>query len=271
MQQETDRASSASAPSRWGSDRLRWLVRLSGTVGPLDFVILRDVPVNVRLYRLNGLLLWTVLLVTAGCISTTRDYKGHRVFNPHYLWYLESPRRDRWQKPDDVLDALELVEGDVIADIGAGGGYFSEKLAGRVGPTGHVYATDVQPAMIKALRKRVAKRGLTNVTVIHGEFHDPNLPPASCDWVFLSSVYKEIDERPAYMRKVRDVLKKNGRVAILEYRPETGGTGPPRRDRLPEAQIIAEMEAAGFRLLRSFDFLPREWFLVFGPAPDSVD
>ncbi len=253
------------------SVRLKELVRLSGAVGSFDFVILRDVPFNVRLYWLNGLLLCAVLFVTAGCMSTTRDYEGHRVFNPHYLWYLESRRRDRWQKPDDVLDALELVEGDVIADIGAGGGYFSEKLAGRVGPTGLVYATDVQPAMIKALRKRVAKRSLTNVTVIHGEFHDPNLPSASCDWVFLSSVYKEIDERPAYMRKVREVLKKNGRVAILEYRPETRGTGPPRRDRLPEAQIIAEMERAGFRLLRSFAFLPRECFLVFGPAPDSVD
>ncbi len=256
---------------RSGSVRLKESVRLSGAVGSFDFVILRDGVFNLRLYWLNGLLLWAVLLVTAGCMSSTVDYEGHRVFNPHYLWYLESPKRDSWQKPDDVLDALELVEGDVIADIGAGGGYFSEKLAGRVGPTGHVYATDVQPAMIKALQKRVAKRNLANVTVIHGEFDDPTLPSASCDWVFLSSVYKEIDERPAYMRKVRDVLKKNGRVAILEYRPETGGTGPPRRDRLPESQVIAEMEAAGFSLLRRFDFLPREWFLVFGPAPDSVD
>ena len=218
----------------------------------------------MRLCWLNGLLLSAVLLVTVGCMSSTVEYEGHRVFNPNYLWYLESSSRDGWQKPDEVLDALELVEGDVIADIGAGGGYFSEKLAGRVGPTGHVYATDVQPAMIKALRKRVAKRSLTNVTVIQGEFHDPNLPSASCDWVFLSSVYKEIDERPAYMRKVRDVLKKNGRVAILEYRPDARGPGPPRRDRLPEAQVIEEMEAAGFRLLRRFDFLPREYFLVFG-------
>ena len=212
---------------------------------------------------LKCLLLSAVLVVTAGCRSV-RDYKGHRVFNPQFLWYLESSSRDKWQRPDEVLEALELREGDVIADIGAGGGYFTEKLAGRVGPTGHVYATDVQPVMIKKLGERVAKRGLTNVTVIQGEFHNPNLPPASCDWVFLSSVYKEIDERPAYMRKVRDVLKKNGRVAILEYRPDARGPGPPRRDRLPEARVIEEMEAAGFRLLRRFDFLPREYFLVFG-------
>ena len=232
---------------------------------------LRDGLFNLRLHWVKCLLLSAVLVVTAGCISSTRDYKGHRVFNPLFLWYLESSSRDEWQKPDEVLEALELVEGNVIADIGAGGGYFTEKLASRVGPTGHVYATDVQAVMIKKLQERVAKRSLTNVTVVHGEFDNPNLPSASCDWVFFSSVYKEIDERPAYMRKVRDVLKKNGRVAILEYRPDAAGPGPPRRDRLPEAQVIGEMEAAGFRMLRGFDFLPREYFLVFGLAPKSVD
>jgi ubiquinone/menaquinone biosynthesis C-methylase UbiE len=233
--------------------------------------ILRDGLFNLRMYWLKCLLLSAVLVVTVGCGPSMKDYKGHRVFNPSYLFYLESSSRDKWQKPEEVLDALELVEGNVIADIGAGGGYFSEKLAGRVGPTGHVYATDVQEVMIKKLHKRVSKRSLTNVTVIHGDFHDPNLPSASCDWVFFCSVYKEIDERPAYMRKVRDVLKKDGRAAILEYRPDAEGAGPPLEVRLPEAQVIGELEAAGFRLQRRFDFLPRQYFLVFGLAPESVD
>jgi ubiquinone/menaquinone biosynthesis C-methylase UbiE len=193
-----------------------------------------------------------------------RDYEGHAVFNPLYLFYLESPDRDRWQKPDEVLQALGLRAGDVVADIGAGGGYFTEKLARRLAPSGHVYATDVQEVMIKNLRKRVAQQALTNVTVIRAGFDDPMLPSASCDLALFSSVYKEIQEREEYMKKIRTALKQNGRVAILEYRPEEPSPGPPRRYRLPETRVVAEMEAAGFRLLDRFEFLPREYFLVFG-------
>ncbi len=193
-----------------------------------------------------------------------REYEGHTVFNPFYLFYLESPKRDRWQKPDEVLEALRLRPGDVVADIGAGGGYFTEKLAHRVGPSGHVYATDVQEVMIQKLRKRVEKQGLTNVTVIHAGFDDPTLPPAACDLAFFSSVYKEIEGREEYMKKVRLALKQTGRVAILEYRPEERSPGPPKRCRLPETQVVAELEAAGFRLVDRFEFLPRESFLVFG-------
>ena len=101
-------------------------------------------------------LLTALVLGAVSCVSTMRDYKGHAVFNPLYLFYLESPDRDRWQKPDEVLDALRLRGGNVVADVGAGGGYFTEKLARRLAPLGHVYATDVQDVMIKKLRHRVA-------------------------------------------------------------------------------------------------------------------
>jgi len=196
-----------------------------------------------------------------------RNYEGHTVFNPLYLFYLESPKRDQWQKPDEVLQALRLRAGDVVADIGAGGGYFTEKLARRLAPSGHVYATDVQDVMIKKLRKRVAQQALTNVTVIRAGFDDPKLPAASCDLALFSSVYKEIQGREEYMQKVRVALKPSGRVAILEYRPEEPSPGPPRRYRLPEARVVAEMEAAGFTLRDRFDFLPREYFLLFVVSP----
>ena len=205
-----------------------------------------------------------MLLTTVGCVSSMRERDGHMVFNPLFLFYLESPKRDVWQKPAEVLDALKIAPGSVVADIGAGGGYFTEKLANRVGPAGRVYATDVQDIMLRKLRERVVRQRLTNVTVVRAEYDDPKLPHGACDLAFFSSVYKEIDQRPAYMSKVGVALAKGGRVAILEYRPETDAPGPPRQYRLAESQVIAEMEAAGFVLLERFDFLPREYFLVFG-------
>jgi len=117
--------------------------------------------------------------------------------------------------------------------------------------------------MIRKLDNRVQKRGLGNVSVIRGEFHDPKLPAGKCDWLFFSSVYKEIDERVAYMRTARRALKNKGRVAMIEYRTDAKEPGPPRKYRLPQHQVIAEMEAAGFRWVERFDFLPREYFLVF--------
>jgi arsenite methyltransferase len=210
-----------------------------------------------------------VLVLTTSCLSSMREYRGHTIFNPLYLFYLESPSRDEWQKPEQVIEALALPEGAVVADIGAGGGYFTEKLARHVGPSGHVYATDVQPVMLKKLRQRAQKAGLTNVSVIQGAFDDPNLPPQSCDLVFFSSVYKEIYDRGPYLSKVRNALKKEGHVAILEFRPDAAGHGPPRRYRLPPSQVNAELQSAGFTPLRSFDFLPGEYFLIFGREAKS--
>jgi ubiquinone/menaquinone biosynthesis C-methylase UbiE len=216
---------------------------------------------------------WLVALLlpglTVSCGSMT-DYRGHRVFNPFYLFYLESPRRDKWQMPQQVLDALRVSEGQVVADIGAGGGYFTEKFSRRVGTNGHVYATDVQPVMIRKLTKRVKRRALTNVTVVLGEFGDPKLPDNSCDLVFFSSVYKEISDRVSYMERVRWALKADGRVAILEYRPDASAPGPPRKYRLAEEQVVTELEAAGFRLVERFDFLPREYFLVFARERETT-
>ncbi len=211
------------------------------------------------------LLLAGLLLSCAAC-SPLQERDGHVIFNPLYLFYLETPRRDAWQKPEQLLDALQLAPGNVVADIGAGGGYFTERLAHRVGPTGRVYATDVQPVMWKKLRERVAAKKLANVTVIEAAYDDPTLPAASCDLAFFSSVYKEISDRPAYMRQVAAVLKPGGRVAIIEYRVDEKAPGPPKKYRLSEAQVIAELEQAGFELVEQYDFLPREYFLVFKVA-----
>jgi ubiquinone/menaquinone biosynthesis C-methylase UbiE len=193
------------------------------------------------------------------------EVEGRRVYNPAWAWALEVGR-DGWQQPDAVLSALALPESAVVADIGAGGGYFTERFA-RALPTGRVFATDVQDGMIERLDERVRRRGLANVEVVRAGFDDPGLPERCCDLVFLSSVYKEIQERVAYMGRVRRLLRPGGRVAILEFRPGAPGAGPPEAMRLAPETIIAELARAGFVLAESHDFLPRESFLVF--AVDS--
>jgi len=211
-----------------------------------------------------------VFITTTACPSRMIEVNGHRIFNPQYLWYLESEDRNRWQKPDQVIEALELSEGDVIADIGAGGGYFIERFSKRVGKSGHVYAVDVQDIMITLLKERVNKNKLDNVTVIKGRFETPMLPSNSVDIAFFSSVYKEISERIEYMKEMRKCLKTYGRAAILEFHKDGGFAGPEYGDRIYESQVIEELEKAGFVLTRSFDFLPKEYLLLFGIKDDAT-
>jgi ubiquinone/menaquinone biosynthesis C-methylase UbiE len=210
--------------------------------------------------RATALALVSLLL---GCAPSLIERDGHRVFNPFYLFYLDCRSRDAWQQPERVIDALALAPDAVVADVGAGSGYFTERFARRLGAGGFVFATDVQDEMLDRLSERVAESGLANVSVVTARFDDPSLPEACCDLVFFSSVYKEIDERVAYMEKVRRVLRPGGRVAILEYRPDWEGAGPPPADRLRPEIVTQEMAAAGFDLREQYDFLARQYFLVF--------
>ena len=216
--------------------------------------------------------LWVCLLGWVGfytaCQPIMIDYKGHRVFNPEYLPYLESQGREDWQKPGQIIAALELSKEAVVADIGAGGGYFTERFSRYLEPAGYVYATDVQERMMRRLRERVIKRGMRNVEVIRGKFDHPMLPPHCCDLVFFSSVYKEIDDRVDYMRRIKKVLKSGGRVALIEYKPAVWNLGPPMDMRLPQEQVIREMADAGFEVIQRYDFLPREYFLIFAVVGD---
>ncbi len=204
---------------------------------------------------------WLVCLLTTACSPMMIEFEGRRLYNPDWAWALDV-RREAWQQPDEVLRALALPDDAVVADIGAGGGYFTERFSREL-VRGHVYATDVQPGMITQLQERVRERELDNVTVVRGDFDDPGLPPACCDLVFFSSVYKEIEDRVAYMRRVRPLLREGGRVVILEFRPGSPGPGPPDAMRLSVDAIVGELRPAGFALVERHDFLPRESFLVF--------
>jgi len=173
--------------------------------------------------------------------------------------------RDGWQQPDRVVRSLALEPGDRVADLGAGGGYFTFRLAEAVGPDGRVYAVDVDQGMLDHVAARAAQDGVRNVETVLATPTDANLPPGGVDLVFTSNTYHHIEGRPAYFARLRSALRPGGRVAIVEYRPQGffQSIFPHSTD---DATIESEMRAAGYELVQRHDFLERQAFLVFAPA-----
>jgi len=176
--------------------------------------------------------------------------------------------RDSWQKPDEVIALLGLGEGDRVADIGAGGGYFTFRFADAVGASGRVYAVDVDDTLIAYLEERVADEGHVNISVVRGEFEDPKLPDGEIDLVFLTNTYHHIEGRPDYFRRVLTDLAPNGRVAIVEL--DERSWFPRVSGHFSAAdQILAEMGEAGYRLDARHDVLDRQSFLIFEPDDET--
>lgn len=180
-----------------------------------------------------------------------------------YAHQLDDPRRDAWQKPDQVIETLAIKPGEVIADIGAGTGYFSLRFARR---GARVLAVDVDESLLRQL----AANAHPHVQTILASPNDPRLPEASVDTVFFCNVTHHIDARESYYRKLRRALKPGARIVVLDFVKEQIPVGPPSSMKLTRAQIVEEFERAGFRLAASHDFLPYQYFLVFEPtAPAS--
>lgn len=175
----------------------------------------------------------------------------------------DDPARDAWQKPHEVMVALALKPDAAVADLGAGTGYFSMRLAHFV-PQGRVYAVDLEPAMVKHLAARAKEMGLANVTAVQGAPDDANLPE-KVDLVLLVNVYHHIEGREQYFARLRRSLKPGGRVAVIDFN-DASRVGPPRSARLSPETVRAEMRNAGYAFERSHDFLPNQYFLVFSSA-----
>ena len=183
--------------------------------------------------------------------------------------WLERADRDEEQRPDEVIRTMGLRDGQVVADLGAGSGYFTRRMAQAVAPSGRVYAVDVQPEMIALLKGNLEKAGIENVVPVLGTADDPKLPRESLDWILLVDVYHELQQPKAVLARVREALKPTGRVALVEYRLE-GLTALHIREehRMSPKQVLAEWEPAGFRLVKRHEFLPTQHFFVFEKAPD---
>jgi ubiquinone/menaquinone biosynthesis C-methylase UbiE len=188
-----------------------------------------------------------------------------RLFLPQDLGLLEGPDRDAWQKPDEVMDALGIADGAAVADLGAGGGWFTIRLARRVGPNGIVYAEDVQPEMIEAITRRVEREGLTNVKPVLGAPTNPRLPDAALDAVLIVGVYNEMTDSRALLKNVAAALKPKGRLGIVDFNftSEGFGPGPAMEERVDPRRIIADAQAAGLKLIAQEHFLRYQYLLVF--------
>ncbi len=185
-----------------------------------------------------------------------------RLFPPEDLGVLEGPDREAWQEPELIMDALGIADGAVVADVGAGGGWFTVRLAQRVGPHGLVYAEDIQPQMIESINRRVRRAGLTNVQTVIGTASNPLLP-GPIDALLMVEVYGHVADPVTLLRNVMPRLKPGGRVGIVEYKLDGGGPGPPLDERVEPATVIRDAQAAGFRLLAREDRFRYQYLLVF--------
>lgn len=180
--------------------------------------------------------------------------------------WLERSERELEELPSTALDKLGLKPGMVVADVGAGVGYFTVRLAKRVGPAGKVLAVDVQPEMLSILKDHTRKAGLTNITPILGSESDPRLPAGCCDLILMVDVYHELSQPQKMLQKMRQALKKDGRLVLLEYRKEDPHIPIRPEHKMSVEEAKAEVEAEGFVLEKTLPDLPRQHIFIFKSA-----
>lgn len=196
--------------------------------------------------------------------KTPPDHMEHRFDNPELsAKSFDDPARDAWQMPDRVIATLSLKPGQIVADIGSGTGYFTIRLA-KSPAKPKVYGADIEPAMVKYLQDRAVKEGTGNVIAVTAAADKPNLPEP-VDLVLIVDTYHHIGDRQTYFSKLKSSLKPGGRVAIIDFKPDSP-EGPPKEFRFPPEKFQAEMSKAGYKLAQKYDFLPRQHFLIFEVA-----
>jgi SAM-dependent methyltransferase len=216
------------------------------------------------LFRMLFITLGYVLLSAAPVQAQTHPTHQHS-FHGAEKWAQEfdDPKRDAWQKPHEVILALAPKPDAVIADIGSGTGYFSVRFAHRV-PEGRVYGVDTEPDMAKYLAERAKRLGLKNVIAVTGAPDNPRLPE-KVDLILMVDTFHHIENRGPYFRRLRDSLKPDGRIAIVDFRMESPH-GPPKSARITPEDVQSELNGAGYALVQDHTFLSYQYFLIFQPV-----
>jgi SAM-dependent methyltransferase len=186
-----------------------------------------------------------------------------RLFPPLSLGVLEGPDRVQWNKPDLIMDALNIADGSVVADLGAGGGWFTVRLAQRVGPKGLVYAEDIQKLMIEAIKRRVARENLTNVHTVLGTTKDSRLP-SGLDAIVIMGAYNEMEDPVALLKDAAASLKPQGRIGVVEYTAGAGGPGPDPDQRVSPETVIKGATAAGLPVISQQPIPPFMHMIILG-------
>ncbi len=214
------------------------------------------------------MLLVTLTLVFVSCAHQspmTNEHGLHRRFDDADEWArrFEDPKRDEWQKPDEVIKHLGLAPDSKVADIGAATGYFPVRVAHAV-PRGHVYGVDIESSMTEYLAKRAEREGLSNLTAILGAPDDAKLPE-SVDLVMVVDTYHHIGSRPAYFKKLKESVTANGHLVIIDF-TKRSSMGPPSAAKVEVDQVIEELRTAGWMFSARHEVLPEQYFLVFSKS-----
>jgi FkbM family methyltransferase len=176
--------------------------------------------------------------------------------------WLERPARERQERTDLLISGLPLEEDDVVADIGAGTGYFSFPIAERV-PRGRVYAVDIQPEMLAYIEQRIEERGADNVVPVLGSITSPELPAGAIDLAFIVDAYHEFSHPAEMGAALVEALKPGGRLVLIEYRAEDPSVPIKTLHKMSEAQVRREMDALGLSWVETQDYLPQQHVLIF--------
>jgi ubiquinone/menaquinone biosynthesis C-methylase UbiE len=188
-----------------------------------------------------------------------------RLFPPLSLGVLEGPDRVQWNKPDLIMDALSIADGSIVADLGAGGGWFTSRLARRVGPKGVVYAEDIQPLMIEAIKRRVQRENLVNVRPVLGTTKDSRLPHG-LDAIVIMGAYNEMEDPVALLKDAAESLKPQGRIGVVEYTAGAGGPGPDPDQRVSPDTVTKGAAAANLQVISQDSIPPFMYMIILGKA-----
>lgn len=208
--------------------------------------------------RVTGLAV--AFLAGAAVAQAPHDHRHGFEDADRWAGVFDDPKRDEWQKPHEVIQALALAPDAVVADIGAGTGYFSVRLA-RMLPKGRVFAADLEPQMVEHLAARARRDELANLHAVQSDLDDARLPE-KVDLALFVDVVHHIDGRESYFRRLKGSLKPGGRLAVIDFRPDSE-VGPPPRARISAEHVKRQLTAAGFSLSAEHDFLPNQYFLIF--------
>jgi len=206
-----------------------------------------------------------------GLINSTERLKGmvRAAWAEGYISMLERDSRDAMQFPDRIMTCLAIEPGDVVADVGAGSGYFTVRLAAAVGGAGRVIATDIRQEMLDYIAARLDEGGIANVELVKVAPDDPGLPPRAVDTVLMVDVMHYVKDRAAYAKKLKTALSSGGRVVVIDFRFDPDAErefAPPPEQQVPRATLDEEMAEAGFEIAETFDFLPEQYFVIYRAA-----
>ncbi|MFQ5715073.1 MAG: class I SAM-dependent methyltransferase [Candidatus Scalinduaceae bacterium] len=213
-------------------------------------------------YKTNFILILILALSSLCTPLSAQERRPGKLFPPEKIDILERPRE--WQDIDEIMYRMRIHNGDVVADIGAGSGYFTIPLARKVGTEGRVYAEDIQKEMTDYISQKVKKLHLKNIRIILGKVENPLIPNNSLNHAFIANTYHELERPLLLLNNIKKDLRSHGKLTIIDWDPTKDPTfGPPKEEKVPVDIVIKEAEKVGFKLMEKHDFMPYHYFLIF--------